>query len=436
MDAVGHRRRGLRVAIGLAIAAAFLLWVALEGRQTIEALLRQTLASSEVNDHNRWRIGSIVPGLAALWWPRAAVVALVGGGGLALAVVARRASPRLAQLTLAVAATATIGLAIELLLAPFLIVPLGLHNYYFVLDVDHRFPGHNPGLGTNGDGLRMASEATDFDAAGENLIFLGDSFTFGLKVDAEEAFPTVTGNLLRERLGRDDIEVANFGWPSSSPLLARRQLEDIGARYHPDLVVFALDMTDFHDDLMYQRMIDKRGLYWWYDKIPITLRLLEKRAPALFDRIYASATAGLPEQRFFACEQPLDETRALLEPVAANLERVATVARAMGADFVVLLLPRSFQYSAKESPDNWEADEYTVLGPYSREPFRYFESIESRLSFPVLSLLPAFETTDVFPTCELDDPHWNPAGHRVAAAAIADFLAPRIAGAAAASATD
>ena len=41
-------------------------------------------------------------------------------------------------------------------------------------------------------------------------------------------------------------------------------------------------------------------------------------------------------------------------------------------------------------------------------------------------LLEDFLSTDVFPTCFRDDPHWNPAGHRVAAEAIVEKLGPRI----------
>ena len=398
----------------------------LEGRGSIEALLRLSLGSPDVSDHDRWRVGSVVPALAALWWPRAGLVVLVGAAGVALAVAARRLSARLAAVVLAIGVSAASALAIELLAAPFLIVPLGLYNYYFVLDVDHRFPPSNPALGTNADGIRSAREAEAFPAAGENLVFLGDSFTFGLGVTSDEAFPAVTEALLRRRLDRDDIRVANFGWTSSSPLLSRRQLEDIGARYHPDLVVFALDMTDFHDDLKYGRMLERRGLYWWYDKVPITLHLLERHAPAIFERLYRSGTGGLPRQRFFATERPLTETRDQLGPVVENLERLAGAARGMGADFAVLLLPRCFQYSAEESPGNREAAEYTVLGPHSLEPFRFFASLEGKLSFPVLSLLPAFRDTTVFPTCLADDPHWTAAGHRVAAEAIAAFLADRI----------
>jgi hypothetical protein len=112
-----------------------------------------------------------------------------------------------------------------------------------------------------------------------------------------------------------------------------------------------------------------------------------------------------------------------------HLEGLAAASRRLDADFVLLVLPRCFQYDAAESPRNREAAEYTVLGPHALEPFRFFASIERELSFPVLSLLPAFQETAVFPTCLPDDPHWTPAGHRVAAEAIAAFLAPRVGGA-------
>ena len=398
----------------------------LEGREAIEAVLRATLRGEGVTDHERWSVGSVVPELAARWWPRAALVGALGCGGIVAAALLRRRSARVAGVALLAAAAVTTALAIELLAAPFLVVPLGLQGYYFVLDVDHRFPASHPPLETNADGVRTPREAESFEEADANLLFLGDSFTYGLGVAAEEAFPALTAALLRARLGRDDVEAANFGWTSASPLLALRQLEDIGARYRPDLVVYALDMTDFHDDLKYQRMLARRGIYWWYDKVPVTLRTLERRAPRLFERLHDRFTGDLPRERFFVVARPLEENRRFLQPARANLERLAKAARELGAGFVLVVLPRPFQYSAAESPESWEAGEYTPLGPFALEPFRWLDEIAGELSFPVLSLLPAFRATTVFPTAQVDDPHWNAAGHRVAAEAIADFLALRL----------
>jgi lysophospholipase L1-like esterase len=404
--------------------AAFALWVAHGGAGAIEALLRASLAGEGVTDHERWSVGSVVPQLAALWWPRAGLVVSLGCGGLVVAWLLRRRSPRATGAALLATATVSALLAVELLAAPFLIVPLGLHGYYFVLDVDHRFPASHPPLGTNADGIRSSHEAESFAEADTNLLFLGDSFTYGLGVAEAEAFPARTAALLRERLGRVDVQAANFGWTSASPLLALRQLEDIGARYRPDVVIYALDMTDFHDDLKYRRMLERRGIYWWYDKTPIALRALELYAPRVFERLHDRFTGDLPRDRFFVAARPLEESRRFLQPLRANLERMAAVARGLGAEFVVVALPRAFQYSVEESPRNWEASEYSPLGPFALEPFRWLEEIAGGLSFPVLSLLPAFQSTTVFPTAQSDDPHWNAAGHQVAAEAIADFLEP------------
>jgi hypothetical protein len=374
---------------------------------------------------DRWWPTGWAPALAARRWPRAGLVLAIAAAGFSAVALARRRQ-RLVGPLLGGVVTLTGWAALELLMAPLLVAPLGLQNFFFVLDVDHRAPARHPFLGTNADGLRMPLEADAFAAPGTNLVFLGDSFTYGLRVTAEQAFPEVTAALLRERLGRADVRAANFGWPSASPLLALRQLEAIGARYRPDLVVYALDMTDFHDDLMYARMLERHGIYWWYDKTPITLRALERFAPALFERLHRRFSDGLPRERFFASERSLEETREQLQPVVENLERLAAAARRLGAGFVVVVLPRSYQYSARESPHNWEAPQYTTLGPWSAEPFRFFASIRDQLSFPVLSLLETFQRASAFPTCFPDDPHWTPAGHRLAAEAIATFLAPEL----------
>ena len=86
------------------------------------------------------------------------------------------------------------------------------------------------------------------------------------------------------------------------------------------------------------------------------------------------------------------------------------------------VFPRSFQYSDRECPKNWEADQYEVLGPHCLEPFRFFEELAPEVDYPIHSLLDAFRETVVFPTCFEADPHWNPAGYRVCAEAMLPTL--------------
>lgn len=90
----------------------------------------------------------------------------------------------------------------------------------------------------------------------------------------------------------------------------------------------------------------------------------------------------------------------------------------LGAKYALVVFPRSYQYSDRESPRSWEAGEYEPLGEYVLEPFRYLDEIRGGFDFPVYSLLPDFQNTNVYPTCFPNDPHWNPAGARLAAGSI------------------
>jgi hypothetical protein len=68
-----------------------------------------------------------------------------------------------------------------------------------------------------------------------------------------------------------------------------------------------------------------------------------------------------------------------------------------------------------------------VLGPYSLEPFRYFEELSKEVDYPIYSLLETFQKNEVFPTSFEDDPHWNRKGAQVAASAITKILIEEVA---------
>ena len=107
-----------------------------------------------------------------------------------------------------------------------------------------------------------------------------------------------------------------------------------------------------------------------------------------------------------------------------NLESLDGFSReTLNAPLAVVVYPRAYQYSARESPENWEAHRYEVLGPWVREPFRYFQENRGELAFPVLSVLPAFEASEEFPLFQGDDPHWTAAGARLMARTVARWAA-------------
>jgi hypothetical protein len=202
-------------------------------------------------------------------------------------------------------------------------------------------------------------------------------------------------------------------------------------------------MSDFHDDLDYAVQL-RRGGDLEPDWALLFDRLLGTRLPGwklppavvtAARRLHRGGAADpiggdadeIPAERFFALEHPLEETRDDIERgsmrVLRELDRFTT--DVLGAEMALVVYPRPHQYSEREAPVHWESDEYETLGPYSREPFRYFAEVADQLPYPVIDLLPAFDATDEFPLFFPRDPHWNRRGVRFVAAHVAAELARR-----------
>lgn len=300
------------------------------------------------------------------------------------------------------------------------------------VDVDHRMKPNSAEIGTNGDGIRCRYEADDYHDDSFNIIFLGDSFTYGVLIeDVDDTFVAQVESRLNEAVAanRDTgpkIRTINFGWATSSPLLSYRLLRDIGRRYSPDLVVMCLDMSDFHDDMRY------RAAAGFESPSPTRYLALRLGCQAVlgeleqnwrFTGLLNDMSDRVPRDSFFIVNQPLEQSLALMQDTETNLVRIAELSRQrLHSEFAVVMFPRAFQYSQRESPNNWQAWRYQKLGPCVLEPFRWLEGFAARVDFPCISLLAAFSESAEFPLYFDDDIHWNAAGHRVAADAIASEL--------------
>jgi len=307
------------------------------------------------------------------------------------------------------------------------------------LDVDHRM--WPDGKEINSNGVRFRGEATDLRAEDFVVLFLGDSFTYGFNLPYDEAYPYQFERIAHEAGCRVALRAVDFGWTSSSPLLSLRLLREVGYRYQPDLILYNLDMTDFHDDLRYEKKLREQGDFE-IDRVAVLERLTATRLPWLVtpmsklrallredaggrERLLADLAIPGPNDRYFVTAHPLERTRPAIElGVVKNLDEMNTFARdVLGVPMLLMIYPRAYQYSSRESPYNWEAGEYETLGPYVREPFRYFEERRGGLPYPVLNLLPAFEHSDEFPLYFGNDPHWNARGARLAARTVETKLA-------------
>ncbi|MCG6926377.1 MAG: hypothetical protein LJF30_13835 [Acidobacteria bacterium] len=305
------------------------------------------------------------------------------------------------------------------------------------LTVDHR---PRPGGEINADRIRFSGTASDLADEDFVVLFLGDSFTYGETLAYDEAYPYAFERIVSGFDCTAPIRSVDGGWVSSSPLLALRLLQEIGRDYRPDLVVYSLDMTDFHDDLLYEQRL-REGGDLEIDAGEALVQGLVRAVPALASyvprlrevRSLFRARDGdgkgggesLPEDRFFATAQPLEESEADIERgVIRNLASLHDLStETLGARMALVVYPRAYQYSTRESPASWERYRYEAMGPWVREPFRYFRENGNRLPYPVLDALPTFEGADEFPLFRDDDPHWNEAGARLMAETVARWAA-------------
>lgn len=98
---------------------------------------------------------------------------------------------------------------------------------------------------TNSDGFRGGEHALVKPEGVYRILVVGDSFTFGWGVEAEQAYPALLQKLLNERKSAEGLkyEVFNLGLPSIGTL---QELEIIkyGINYRPDLILLGLLAED------------------------------------------------------------------------------------------------------------------------------------------------------------------------------------------------
>jgi lysophospholipase L1-like esterase len=271
------------------------------------------------------------------------------------------------------------------------------------------------------------------------MVAIGDSFTFGDGVEAEEAWPLAVERAFAARSGAS-TQVINAGvpgrWMDEYYLeLARRSLA-----LDPDVVLLGffvgndVDGTDARAHVWTR--VDSRGLPLAIDvpglRVENGLRVKSKpksrwRIPIVrdshvaqlfFDGGRAVAQAWHPSplaEDIVYTPEDTPETKAVVERVERLLLAIVERSRENRAHLLVVMIPTREQIHPDLAPDDRPRD--------WEKPQRHFRAFLQRSGIPFVDLFPLLAAErDTAPLYYRFDAHWTPRGHALAAEAIAAAL--------------
>ena len=178
---------------------------------------------------------------------------------------------------------------------------------------------------TNREGFRGNSVPPGGAPAAPLVLCLGDSCTFGFRVDQEQTYPSQLQAYLRSQ-GLTGAVVLNCGVPGYSSFQGARLARQLLSRVRPDFVVIAFGANDLEQAL---RSDQQRGELT--GQVPGMLSGLRSRLAVarLYDRLFRSQRVA-PEVNSQAMFQRVNE-----QDYESNLSSMITAAQEVGAEVMV-----------------------------------------------------------------------------------------------------
>ncbi len=302
----------------------------------------------------------------------------------------------------------------------------------------------------NSLGLRDVEISREKPPGVLRVLVLGDSFTEGVGVEAEETFPRRLQAMLdRTEAGRP-CQVINAGIGSDSTLLEYLYLKNGGLDLQPDLVILAFDLSDVYDDIQYTRLatFDAKGEPIAVTGVrpkgswPVEQLVALKNALKKHTRTYGFVRRRIDVERIrsrqdFSGDVRFDKYGMLREDVGPaddrawgltyeTLLRIRDLLEARGVDFWVALYPYGNQVSPREwgSGRGWWGFESGRV--YSTRPQGLVAQFCRANQIAVVDTWEdlAQASRSVYPLYFDLDGHWRPVGHEVVARTLYRELVP------------
>lgn len=270
------------------------------------------------------------------------------------------------------------------------------------------------------------------DLQSADIVVIGDSFVEGLTVNDRELGTSQLSRLQGK-------VVANLGQSTYGPLQELIVFKRYGLPLHPRAVVWMFfEGNDLQDVIAYRHDVDHPATYWhavWARSFTRSAYLAVQRVidppgkPPGVKRSGVLQTAdGKPVTAYFMYRsKPLSPEE--LQAVGQTVQTLAAVEKLCAAQQIQLIfafVPTKFrvlhsfcQFPAESECRNWiptDLPERLRSGLEASAPgVEYLDLTPSLVAAAANAELPYYP----------DDEHWSPAGHKVAAKAISDYLSQR-----------
>jgi lysophospholipase L1-like esterase len=284
------------------------------------------------------------------------------------------------------------------------------------------------------------------------ILLIGDSFIEGEGVELPQTAAQVLEAELTETTGKP-VEVVNMGVMSYSPIIYQRIIEDRGLPLDPDLVIVAVDISDFQNDYAYAKDLDENGNFrnilfqqkmgephvalpgvsagakFWLRTHSVLYNEAADRMKQLVRKIN-----HIPEPTVFKINDPASDphfaTRSednalrpeMWEELGSSLIKIDRLLKRAGVPWMAVIYP----YGHQSAPDEWGRGRLRngfkagkIYPATAAEELVGFGRKNG--GFGVVNLVEGFRraaATIEEPLFYPDDGHFTPLGHRVFAEAV------------------
>jgi peptidoglycan/LPS O-acetylase OafA/YrhL len=263
------------------------------------------------------------------------------------------------------------------------------------------------------------------------VLTTGDAFTMPEGLNYEQSFPALLDSALTRCLAPRAVQVINAGVTGYGPLEEEPQFGELGALYHPDIVVHEFYVNDWSDITV---GTDERR-----QGIGLTGRRLTRgsllshsdlaaNAQVLYERIVSALTGQISATQRY--KLLLDYYRKGPNPLydEANIERMTRfiahfrdAARADGGTLVIFYTPGAVTVLPRNQIAYLPASGIPLTDSVhydTRRPLTALEQITDSLGVPLVDLTGPLRDYRPQPVYYPNQWHWNAAGDRAAAAGI------------------